>query len=125
MGNASKYNGNPNQIFISGHSAGGHLALLTYLMNEGLRPSILGICSLSGIFDLGGIKNSYLNEVLQLNGKDVDSYSVSNKDLGVLKCPIYISVGSNETDFFIKESKILYEILSRLTSEVQLYEYPD
>ena len=54
--NASKYNGNPNQLIISGHSAGGHLALITYILNEDLRPSILGICSLSGIFDLNGIK---------------------------------------------------------------------
>ena len=123
--NAAKYNGNPNQLIISGHSAGGHLALITYILNEDLRPSILGICSLSGIFDLSGIKSSYLNEVLQLNEEDVDSYSVSNKDLGVLKCAIHISVGSNETDFFIKESKSLYQTLSRLASDVEFYDYPE
>ena len=123
--NASKYNGNPNQLIISGHSAGGHLALITYILNEDLRPSILGICSLSGIFDLSGIKNSYLNEVLHLNEEDVDSYSVSNKKLGVLKCPIYISVGSNETDFFIQQSKSLYQTLSRIASDVEFYEYPE
>merc|ERR1712045_628360 len=89
------------------------------------RPSILGICSLSGIFDLSGIKNSYLNDLLHLNEEDVDSYSVSNKNLGLLKCPIHISVGSNETDFFIQQSKSLYQTLSRIASDVEFYEYTE
>ena len=78
---AARYNGRASELILCGHSAGGHLALLTYLMNESLRPNIRAICSLSGIFDLEPIKNSYLNEVLQLNENDVESYSVSNKDL--------------------------------------------
>lgn len=106
--NATDYNGNPNQIILSGHSAGGHLAVMTYLMNEDLRSSIQGICSLSGIFDLKPIKNSYLNEVLNLNEDDVNTFSVSNKDLSILQCPTLLSVGANETDFFINESKKLY-----------------
>lgn len=32
--NIQKYGGNPDQIFISGHSAGGHLAALVTLRNE-------------------------------------------------------------------------------------------
>ncbi len=106
---AYRYNGNPHKITLSGHSAGGHLALMTYLMNEPLRLEITAICSLSGIFDLKPIKNSYLNDVLQLSEGDVDFYSVLNKDLAVIKCPVLLSVGGNETDFFIEESKNLFE----------------
>ncbi|MDC8003426.1 alpha/beta hydrolase [Aureisphaera galaxeae] len=105
---ASCFNGDPNKMVLSGHSAGGHLALMAYLMNEKLRPSIRAVCSLSGIFDLSFIKNSYLNDVLGLNEKDVFDFSVSNKDLSVLECPTLLSVGSRETDFFITESKNLY-----------------
>lgn len=106
---ALDFNGNPNNIILSGHSAGGHLAIMTYLMNEKLRSSIQGICSLSGIFDLSPIKNSYLNDVLNLSEYDVDAFSASNKDLSVLQCPVLLSVGSDETDLFIEESKKLYE----------------
>jgi len=102
------YNGDPNTLFLSGHSAGGHLALMAYLQNENLRPSIKAICSLSGIFDLTPIKNSYLNEELLLTDTDITVYSVSNKDLSVLKCPTLLSVGSEETEFFIEQSKGLY-----------------
>ena len=120
--NAVNYNADPNQIILSGHSAGGHLALMAYLMNESLRPNIKAICSLSGIFDLAPIKNSYLNEVLQLDDKEVENFSVSNKDLSVIKCPVLLSVGGDETDFFIEESKKLYA-QNRSKAPLTYYEY--
>jgi len=122
--NISSYNGNPEEMVLSGHSAGGHLALMAYLMNKELRASIKGICSLSGIFDLGPIKNSYLNEDLHLREEDVEPYSVINKDLGELKCPTLLSVGSAETDLFIKESKNLYE-QHKSRAPLRYHEYPE
>ena len=121
---AAHYNGNPDALFLSGHSAGGHLALATYLLNEDLQASIQAICSLSGIFDLAPIKNSYLNEDLQLTEEDIIAYSVSNKDLSVVMCPILLSVGSDETDFFIEQSRRLYTENRSLTS-VEYHEYGD
>ncbi len=50
------YGGNPNDIFVSGHSAGGHLAALlatdeTYLKAEGLkRSNIRGVITFSGVY---------------------------------------------------------------------------
>ncbi|BDD04476.1 alpha/beta hydrolase [Aureibacter tunicatorum] len=105
---AKHYNGDAHSLILSGHSAGGHIALKTYLMNEKLRPSIKAICSLSGIFDLNVVKNSYLNETLKLDAYDADSYSVSNKDLSILTCPTLLSVGSDETELFIEQSKTLF-----------------
>lgn len=121
--NISRYNGNPQTMVLSGHSAGGHLALMSYLMNEDLRPAIKGICSLSGIFDLAPIKNSYLNEDLQLSEEDVEAFSVANKDLSQLKCPSLLSVGSEETALFIDESKNLYE-QHKSKAPISYYEYP-
>lgn len=119
---ALEYNGDSNAIILSGHSAGGHLSLMTYLMNVSLRPSIKALCSLSGIFDLQPIKNSYLNEVLQLSESDVHAFSVSNKDLSVLKCPALLSVGAGETDLFIEQSKSLYAENKSLVG-LEYYEY--
>ncbi|MEM8888509.1 MAG: alpha/beta hydrolase [Bacteroidota bacterium] len=120
----SQYNGNPDKMVLSGHSAGGHLAVMAYLMNKDLRSSIKGICSLSGIFDLGPIKNSYLNEDLHLTEEDVENFSVINKDLGELKCPTLLSVGSAETDLFIEESKNLFE-QHKSHARLTYYEYPE
>ncbi|MBW1297904.1 alpha/beta hydrolase [Aquimarina litoralis] len=120
---ALRYNGNSSEIILCGHSAGGHLALMTYLMSENLRSSIKLVCSLSGIFDLAPIKNSYLNEVLQLDESDIEKYSVTNNNLSEIKCPVLLSVGSKETDFFIEQSKNLY-IENNEKAPIEYYEYP-
>lgn len=58
--NISKHGGNPNQIIISGHSAGGHLVALLatndkYLKAQGLTvDAIKGAIPISGVFALPG-----------------------------------------------------------------------
>ena len=122
--NISQYHGNPERMVLSGHSAGGHLALMAYLMNPDLQSSIKGICSLSGIFDLAPIKNSYLNQDLGLSQEDVESFSVANKDFSQLKCPTLLSVGASETDLFIDESRNLFE-QQKTKAPLSYYEYPE
>jgi acetyl esterase/lipase len=52
------YGGRPDRLYLSGHSAGGHLIAMllfdqSYLRAEGLDPeSLAGIIALSGVFDL-------------------------------------------------------------------------
>ncbi|CAM1344318.1 alpha/beta hydrolase [Tenacibaculum amylolyticum] len=121
---ATMYNGNSNKIILSGHSAGGHLAVLSYLLTENIQPKIQAICSLSGIFNLAPIQHSYLNDILQLNTTDVHKFSVSNKDLSRIKCPLLLSVGGNETDLFIEESKNLY-LEHKEVAPITYYEYAD
>jgi len=54
------YGGRPDQLFVSGHSAGGHLVSLlatddTYLKAEGLSPrAIKGAIPLSGVYTIPG-----------------------------------------------------------------------
>ncbi len=54
--NIARYGGRPDQLFVAGHSAGGHLAALlavdeTYLRAEGLRPAdIRGVIAVSGVY---------------------------------------------------------------------------
>jgi acetyl esterase/lipase len=54
--NIANYSGDPDRLFIAGHSAGGHLAALLatdeqYLKAEGLsRKNIRGVIALSGVY---------------------------------------------------------------------------
>ncbi|HAS43293.1 MAG TPA: alpha/beta hydrolase [Microscillaceae bacterium] len=106
---AKTYQGNASAITLSGHSAGGHLALMAYLLNPALRPHIAAICSISGLFDLKPIQQSYLNEVLQLDDATVATYSPIYQDLSVVQCPFLLSVGLGETELFVKQSLNLYK----------------
>ncbi|WP_281612633.1 alpha/beta hydrolase [Flammeovirga sp. SubArs3] len=121
--NADKYHGDPKSLVLSGHSAGGHLALMAYLINNDIRSNILGICSLSGLFDLAPIKNSYLNDILQLDDRSVQQFSPTTKELTQLKCPVFLTVGAGETDLFIEQSKRLYQE-NKSASPLEYFEYP-
>ncbi len=71
--NIEKYGGRPDQIFVGGHSAGGHLSALlvvddTYLKAEGLSPAkIKGVIPISGVYDLSGIPDGMMQVIF---GKD-------------------------------------------------------
>jgi acetyl esterase/lipase len=56
--NIGRYGGDPDRLFVSGHSAGAHLAALlatdaSYLKAEGLSPAnVRGVITLSGVFQI-------------------------------------------------------------------------
>src|ERR1700674_4894083 len=57
-------------VILSGHSAGGHL---TALMLD--HPSVRAGLSIAGIFELGPIRDTYLNERLKLTDDEITSLS--------------------------------------------------
>jgi arylformamidase len=69
-GHARELGGDPERIFVTGHSAGGHLVgmlLATDWTSLGLPADVIkGGCGLSGLYDLEPIRLCYLNDVLAL-----------------------------------------------------------
>ena len=68
--NAAELGGDATRLYISGWSAGGHLAALSLA-----HPAVCGALAISGIFDLEPIRLSFLNEKLRLTGGDVERLS--------------------------------------------------
>ena len=65
-----EYGADPNRLYVSGHSAGGHLTAMTMPLAE-----VRGGIAISGIYDLEPIRLNYLNEKLGLDRAEAERNS--------------------------------------------------
>ncbi|WP_068545831.1 alpha/beta hydrolase [Thalassotalea crassostreae] len=99
--NAERFGFDKNEIYISGSSAGAHLALMVTQMSG---QYIQGVCAVSGIYDIRPIALTYINEPLQLTDNEIEQYSplFCSKQLSM---PMIYAVGENETNEFKRQSQ--------------------
>jgi acetyl esterase/lipase len=88
-------------IILSGWSAGGHLAAM------GLgHPEVHAGLAISGVFELGPIRDTYLNQKLQLTDDEVESLSPLRLPVGPK--PLAIAYGSAELPPLVSDSRALH-----------------
>lgn len=106
--NIGDYGCDPTRLFLSGHSAGGHLSALlagTDWAAEGGTANLLkGAIPLSGLYELEPIRLSYLNEALHLTPEEVARCSPSLQTTRI-SCPLLLAVGGAETDEFRRQQR--------------------
>jgi arylformamidase len=98
-----------NRIFISGSSAGAHLAAMMLLngwqTTVGLSDhAVAGAILLSGIYDLEPLVGTYISKPLNLTAADAHGLSPMNLVLG-LPVPTIMAWGENETSESKRQSK--------------------
>jgi len=107
--NAASFSGDPNRIFLSGHSSGGHLAgvVLTtdWPKDFGLPKDVLkgGLCC-SGMFDLKPVRLSARSSYVKFTD-DVEQALSSQRHLDRLNCPVIVGYGTLETPEFQRQSR--------------------
>jgi arylformamidase len=97
--NILRYSGNPARIYVSGHSAGGHLtamALAHDWANEGLpRDLIKGAVATSGVYDLDMVMRVSVQEQVRLTPELARKNSpFHHPPLPI--CPVIVAVGGAE-----------------------------
>ena len=105
--NISRYNGNPDLLYLAGHSAGAHLVAML-MTRHWQRNIIKGAAALSGLYNLLPIMLSEINEVLNLNREMADRNSPVHLQ-PAHPCPLALAVGGDETKEFIAQSEELYD----------------
>jgi arylformamidase len=95
----AQWDGDPARIFVSGWSAGGHLAAM--VMGE---PAIRGGIAISGIYDLEPIRRNYLNEKLGLDAEEARRNSPL-LHLPDRAGPLVVAVGADELPELRRQSR--------------------
>jgi arylformamidase len=97
--NITRYGGDPSKIFISGHSAGGHLtsmALANDWTKEGMPPDcIKGAVATSGVFDLDMVMKISVQEQVRMT-PEVAKLNSPFQNPPLVKCPLVVAVGGAE-----------------------------
>jgi arylformamidase len=119
---------NRDRIYLSGHSAGAHIAmmlLLTDWSKYGLPvDAIKGVCAVSGIFDLEPVRLSYVNDVVGMDSNEAERNSPIRHRL-VNHCPVILAYGENETAEFKRQTDAYGSVLQDAGTPVTLSEIVD
>lgn len=127
--NLASVHGDPHQMYVAGHSAGGHLAAMLMATDwKGFAPGmpenvLKGACFVSGLFDLVPISLCYLNKVLQMDRETAIRNSPRRLE-PLAACPFIIAVGEAETIEFIDQSKEIYGCWKGKGAASQLLQLP-
>ena len=108
--NAGFYNADPNRIFVSGHSAGGHLVgmmLATdWERDWGLPKDVLkGAVAISGLYDLKPLARAFTNDWLQIAPNAVARNSPNFLE-PKSTCPVIVAVGGAEPQGFLSQTAV-------------------
>lgn len=105
--NAKRIGADPDKLYVSGHSSGGHMANMmacTDWQKHSLPKNLLkGVVIMSGWTDLYPISLSDRQKYLKLNTEQIQEYSPI-KWLNNVNCPMIISWGSLESPYMQMQS---------------------
>ena len=120
--NIARYGANPAKLFVSGHSAGGHLtamALAHDWTKEGLPEDLIkGAVATSGVYDLDMVMKISVQEQVRMTPEQAKSNSPFLNPPRV-KCPLVVAVGSDEPRGWQQMSEDYFQYCKQLGMKVE------
>jgi arylformamidase len=127
--NAATFGGDPDRLFVGGHSSGGHLcgvALVTDWQKDfGLPDNAVkgGLC-MSGMYDMTAVRLSWRRTYVNFTDPMAEAMS-SQRHIGMLRAPIIVTCGGFETPDFQRQSRDFAAAVKAAGKSVQLIEAPN
>ena len=126
--NAARLQGDPDRIFVSGHSAGGHLTAMMLCTDWAARgrPARLakGGTAISGIFDLAPILETSINDDVRLDA-DAARRNSPIHNLPAAGAPLIAAVGAAETPAFVAQNRAFAEAWAARGFDARIMEIED
>ena len=124
--NAASFGGDPERIFIGGHSSGGHLcgvALVTDWQKDfGLPENTVkgGLC-MSGMYDMAPVRLSWRRTYVNFTDTMADAMS-AQRHVDKLHAPITVTYGTLESPDFQRQSRDFAAAVKAADKPVQVIE---
>lgn len=107
--NARLFGGDPEKLYLSGHSSGAHLASVALITDWErsfrLPPNLIkGALCCSGMFDLRPVRLSARSNYVKFTDEVEDAFS-PQRHIGQLDCPVLVAHGTFETPEFQRQAR--------------------
>jgi arylformamidase len=127
--NAASFDGDPDRLYIGGHSSGGHLcgvALVTNWQREFELPAdaVKGGLCMSGMFDMRPVRLSWRRTYVSFTDAMADEMS-PQRHIDKLRAPVVVTCGTFETPDFQRQSRDFAAAAKAAGKPVELMEVPN
>jgi arylformamidase len=121
--NAKSFGGDPNRLYLSGHSSGAHLGgcvLATGLAEEGLAPDAFkGAMLVSGMYDLKPVRMSKRSTYVKITDEAEHKLS-AQRHLARITTPLMLAHGTCETPEFMRQTRDFHAALQAAGKPAEL-----
>jgi len=125
--NIARYGADPAQLYVSGHSAGGHLtamALTHDWQSAGLPGDFIkGAVAMSGVHDLDMVMRVSANEQIRMT-PEIARENAPLLHAPKVNCPLLVAVGGAEPEGWREMSKDYFEFCRRHGLRAEYLEVP-
>ena len=122
-----KYNGDANKVFLAGHSAGAHIAVMMainpeYLAQVSLKPNdFAGVIGLAGPYDFLPLKSDRLKIIFGAEAEQWKSQPINFVD--GKNPPLFLAIGTKDNTVWPRNSINLAKKIKEKNGLVEVHEF--